>query len=674
MQLSDIKGLKEKRIEKLNAAGIFKPEDLILYFPYEYIDTNAQIDFTRLKTGDSLAFVGEIKENPVRKFIRKGLSFVKAKLAVLDAAENKREVTCTWFNQPYLFKMLVLGKRFCICGKVRKFNNSVELSSPQIKTLPDEEKSIIPLYKGLKGLPQSVLTEAVRIVLDSIKVKGIFDDQTIEKYALSDFDSAVRTLHFPQNMQQIQKASYTAALENITYTICVYSLLKKLNYGRRTTKYDQSSFNKVREFIEKLPFKLTLDQQAAIKNIIDSMDSPFKMNKLIQGDVGCGKTVVAFIAMYYAVLGGYQSVLMAPTEILARQHYINAVKLFKDCPINIEFVSGSLSKTLRDTAQFNIENGVAHIIIGTHALISESIKFKNLSLVITDEQQRFGVAQRGKLENKTFGADTLVMSATPIPRTLALTLYGDLEQLQIRSMPTSKPAITTRFVPQKKVQDMMEYVKSCARADMRTYIVCPRVEDEEGDEFESVKEMYNKYLPFFGKETAGLLHGQLKEVEKAAVMRDFTEGKIKVLFTTTIIEVGIDVPEAVNIIIFNGERYGLSQLHQLRGRVGRGVKESYCFVLADEKEGEAAQRLEYFINCPSGFELAEYDFNMRGAGDFLGERQHGGSWFSAKFTPQMLKTAKEIADHLICVPQIVHSLNEKITKDESEYLFSLTLN
>lgn len=670
MELSEIKGLKAKRIEKLNSVGIFKPEDLVMRFPYKYIDKNAEIDFDKFSSGDEIAFIGKVVSDPVRKFVKKGLSFVKVKTEI-----QGKEITCTWFNQPFLYKVLIKDNFYVLCGKIKKFRSSLELTSPSVKTYDDDGKDIIPLYKSIKGLPHNILLDAIDTTLKSMNITGIFDDIITKKYSLLIFDKAVKALHFPKSINDAEIASYSAALEKLCANICEYSLLKKLNGNKKTYQYDVKHLQKIHDFIKTLPYELTCDQKSALKTIFESLNSNTRMNKLVQGDVGCGKTIVAFVAMYYSALNGYQSAFMAPTELLAKQHYINAVNLFENTGINIEFLSGSLNKTAKDTALFNIKNRVADIVIGTHSIISENVEFSDLALIITDEQQRFGVSQRGALENKTVGADSIVMSATPIPRTLALSFYGDLDQVLIKEMPQKKAKISTHFVSENKIAGMMDYLKKCADDGLQTYIVCPRIDNEDEDsEIESVKELYSKYSAHFGNKNCALLHGQMKDAEKNEIMRKFLKAEIKLLFATTIIEVGIDVPNAVNIVIFNAERYGLSQLHQLRGRVGRGTTDSYCFVLTQSDDPETLKRIEYFIKVSDGFELAEYDLSVRGAGDFLGERQHGGAGFNTIISIDMLKKAKEISEYLLNIPEFVNGLNEKLDSGRAENLYNLTIN
>ena len=668
MKLSDVKGLGEKRIQKLEAAGIVSPADLLLYFPYKYLDLSATPDFEQLRDGDETAFYCTVVKEPVYKFVRKGLDFVKT-----DVEVGGRNITCTWFNQRYVKKQLFVGKRLIMSGKVKRFKTKIEISAPQIVSETGRQGKIIPLYRPIKGLPQSVLKEAIEVCIKSVTVNGYLSGADLKKFDLMPLNDAVKILHFPLDMQGVRAASRSVALENLAYTIATFDILKHSGDGNRKFAYSGSR-EKLEKFILSLPFELTDDQRTAVDDTVDSLCSDKKMNRLLQGDVGSGKTVVALTAMYFAALSGYQSVLMAPTELLAMQHYETAIKLFEHENVNIEFLSGSQNAARRGTSLFNIKSGVADIVIGTHSLISDDVDFARLALVVTDEQHRFGVAQRGKLENKSVGSDSLVMSATPIPRTLALTLYGDLQQSQIRTVPKEKAKIMTRIVPMSKIADMYRYIKEDAKQGKRSYLVCARIEQED-DNVVSATALYKYLEKSFAEVGIGLLHGQMKDIEKNAVMRDFSDGKLNVLVTTSVIEVGIDVPQAVNMVIFNAERYGLSQLHQLRGRVGRGKTDSYCFLPLDEVGENSRERLETFVKSSDGFALAEADFISRGAGDFLGTRQHGKNTALSleKITPTLLEQARAISNYLLSDPVLRKSL-ELGNIGEREYIKSLTLN
>ncbi|MBE5730614.1 MAG: ATP-dependent DNA helicase RecG [Clostridiales bacterium] len=655
MQFEEIRGFGEKRIQKLKEAGLTNPADLLTIFPSKYIFRNSKI--SDYAVSDEAALVMTLKTLPVTKFVRKGLSFVRAEFEIYG-----QTVDCVWFNQPYVKKQLVPGRAYAIVGKVKKASVKPEIyvSSFTAANLTDE---VITIYRPYSGIPSKTLKDAILQILGKVNIQGQISDDFCCKNGILSLNICIKTLHLPKNQADLAVAKEHASLQILAFNLAAFLLVKGQNSKIKANKYSQN-MDALRNVIKSLPFVLTDSQQKTISQIVQDLHSDRRMNRLIEGDVGCGKTVVAFLAMYYAAMSGYQAALMAPTEILARQHYEKAVGFFGET-FRCEFLCASQSKDRREDALFNIATGNAQIVIGTHSIFQDAVKFKNLSLTIADEQHRFGVEQRGNLENKGIMTDTLVMSATPIPRTLALTLYGDLDISVIDTLPQGKAQIFTRFVPKHKESDMLDYIHSKALDGEKAYVVCPRVED---DSSVSAMQMYKNLCKRYGG-IVGLIHGQMRECDKTRVMNEFSSGQIMILVSTTIIEVGIDVPDATNIIIYDAEMYGLSQLHQLRGRVGRGKKDSFCFVVT--KGDGLDDRLEYFIKTSNGFELAEYDFKVRGAGDFLGKRQHGesGIFFGQKIDAEFLTRAKRLADKLIVQGEISSNCVENY-----DYIKGLTLN
>ncbi len=660
MQLSDIKGLGNKRIEKLASCGIYDPLDLLMLFPSAYYDKRALIDWDSLTSGNNIIFTGKVKGKPVLRRVRKGLTLVRA---IFDV--GNREVSCTWFNQEYVIRRLLPGTQLIIGGKVKKTGGYTEISGPQIFT--DFGVDVLPIYKLPKGLTQTVMFEAVRHILSHLKIKGYISENIADKYGLLPLDDAIRQIHFPQYCSEAQNARRSIALENLAYTLSVYNIAKENTQSGRKRFYG-GDINSINRGIASLKFTLTPDQLSAVGEIINEMNADRRMNVLLQGDVGSGKTIVVFLAMYYAALSGYQCALMAPTEILAAQHYKNATKFFGGLGLKVRLLTGSIDSD-RGEVLSEIESGIANIVVGTHAIIGDKVKFHNLGLTVTDEQHRFGVCQRGALENKTDYADNIVMSATPIPRTLALSLYGQIKTITIKSRPSGKCNIMTAIVPQNKVPNMYEYILNKAKSGEKTYIVCPRIDSEYTVSAISLFEELSKTT--LAKVGIGLLHGRQKEREKNAVMNDFANGKIMVLVSTTVIEVGIDVKEATTMVIYGAEFFGLSQLHQLRGRIGRDGKESYCFIVYD---GTPSERLKFFCNTSDGFDLAEYDFDNRGAGDFLGTRQHGqrSEFADIIVNKEMIERAKLISDELLSDENIVKLLS--LNAEKNEFIRSLTLS
>lgn len=665
MQLSDVKGLKEKRVAELEKAGICTPMDLLSYFPARYVDTERLTDLTAVRDGDDVAFKAVFPEKPKTSFVRRNMCVTRAKVSAGAAA-----VACVWYNQRYFASSVETGAEYYFIGKARKKNNAVEIVNPRTVRADRCRGRMLILYKPLKGLPSSVIASAVQSVLERIEIVSFIPENVRRAKNLIPLAEAYRIIHLPQSPERIDEAKRSISIEYLSYTICVYEIIRRSAVRRKERRYVDDAAALVAA-TERLPFALTEHQKKAVRDILNDMRQPECMNRLLQGDVGSGKTVVAFIAMYYAYLSGYQSAIMNPTELLARQHYDTLIKLFPDISEYAVLLHSGLKKTERDRIAEGIASGEYKFIVGTHAVFSEDIKFKNLALAVTDEQHRFGVNQRGSLENKASSADCLVMSATPIPRTLALTLYGDLKQSVLASAPANKARVKTKAVPERKIADMWKYFVECARRDERTYVVCSRVEEDDEDEsLVSCTRLYTEKRAL--GDFVGLLHGKMSEREKSAVMRDFASGKIRILITTTVIEVGIDVPQAVNMTVYNPERYGLSQLHQLRGRVGRGGTDGYCFLVINGDIGSAAERIKFLENCNDGFALAEYDFDTRGAGDFLGSAQHGKG--DMMINAANISEAKEIAGEMLRDAEIYKEIQDTVSRNRYEYYKKITLN
>ncbi len=662
MQLFEIKGIKEKRLNELNKAGIYTPVDLISFFPKKYLDLTALTDIKTCRDGDEVLILAATAEQPKVSYIKRNLNVVK-----INMSYDGRKVTLTYFNQPYVAKNIVVGKYYYISGKIRTKKG---LDIPNATLFPfTGETAPIPVYGRIPALPQSVLVSAIDAVLSSVSLTGYIPPELREKYDLEEINTAYRVVHHPGSVSEIAEARRSVSVEYLNYMLSVYSVIRRTPSAENKRVY-RNRKSQLKEFTDSLPFSLTADQQKTVDDIIADFENG-RCNRLVQGDVGCGKTIVALIAAYYAILNGYQCVLMAPTEVLATQHYVNAVSYMTGFGVNVVLLSGNLKKSVRDNVLGEISSGRANLIVGTHAVFSDDVKFAKLSLVITDEQQRFGVNQRSAIENKAESVDVIAMTATPIPRTLALTLYGELGVSTIKTLPAGKAKILTRYIPSEKERDMWEYVRKKCDEGEQTYVVCPRIDDTD-DDLVSAEGLYKKKKAIFGDEI-GLLHGRLKDDGKNAVMSKFAEGKIKVLIATTVIEVGVDVKNATTMIIYGADRFGLSQLHQLRGRVGRGTLDSYCFVLTDNEAPSVKERISYFCSCPDGFELAEYDFDQRGGGDFIGTGQHGKSGDFA-ISAENIKAAKAISDELIKDESYVRQISGTITDNRFEYFKSITLN
>lgn len=665
MEFTDIKGFKDKRIQMLKEAGINTPADLLLYFPSYYLYLNRLADLSKAEEGERVVILARTFDKPKAAYLKKRLSVVKVKFDY--AGKN---VWCSWFNQPFMAKNIMPETYYYIYGKLKKYKSSYEITAPKIIKFTGSEPAVLPVYKPIGKIGSQLLADAVKTALSAVSVESFITPRIAEKYGLSDLNSAFKNIHFPQTAEDIQSAKRVISTEKLAYMLAAYSLIRSSHDLRRVYNYGKD-INKVADAINGLPYDLTSAQKNCLNKIFNGLSSNERLNVLLEGDVGCGKTIVAFLCMYYAALNGYQSVLMAPTEILAFQHYRNAIDFLEKLGLRCEYVSSSLNKKEREKAIFNISAGNVDCVFGTHAVLGDDVEFRKLALVIVDEQHRFGVAQRAGLENKSKGADSIVMSATPIPRTLALTLYGDLERIVIDEMPSRKAEVITKFVPAAKESDMWDYIMKKAESGEQTYVVVPRISDDDEDNL-SAEAVYEKYKKGFGDKIA-LLHGRQKESVKNGTMRAFAAGEITVLVATTVIEVGIDVKNATSMVIYDADRFGLAQLHQLRGRVGRGSKTSYCFVLSDTADGETRNRLDYFVGCKDGFSLAEYDFRNRGAGDFLGYVQHG-TGDGLLTDPDIVFLSKSVKDELLSDSEAVKKIKNSLAGGRYEFFNGITLN
>ncbi len=657
MELSEIKGIGAKRLQALNEMGIYTPSDLLLRFPDKYVFCDTAID-GRVRDGEEISFVGDVVSPAKRSFIRRGLNVVNC-----TVQNNGVIVRCSWFNQPFAARNLQLGSRVYVVGKVKKFKNSVQLTNPTLLTPQDGDDGVIPVYKTT--IPSRTFAAAVKTALDNVKVNSYIPSRLAERYGLIPLQKALQGVHAPRNRAELADCKRSVAVENLCYVITSYRLLKD---DRRDFVYSAPP-SVINDFIKGLPYSLTAEQVAAAREIISALRSDKLANMLVQGEVGCGKTVVAMLAMFYAAKCGCQSAIMTPTEVLARQHYATMVKILEPLGVKTQLLCASMNARQKEEAMFNIKYGNASCIVGTQSLIGDCIEYKNLRLVIVDEQQRFGVNQRAKLESKGNKTDMIVMTATPIPRTLALSLYGELQQTEIRELPANRPKIHTSVVPSVKIGGMYDYIGKKAAADERTYIICPRI-DGGDDDVTGVDDIYKRLKNSALAPLVGCVHGKMKDTEKNEVMSAFKSGAIKILVSTTVVEVGIDVPEATTVVVYDAERFGLAQLHQIRGRVGRGVKESYCFLISENGTPESDARLKDFCGLKDGFSVSELDFNLRGAGDFVGLRQHGSG--TLQIDNAIIERARALSDALIADGTSSESIIGSLKAPE--FIRSVTMN
>lgn len=640
-ELETIEGIGPKTKELLNKIKIYTVEDLLNYYPYRY-DIIKRSDLSNLSDGDKIIIDGIVEGQPTTIYINKSL-----KKMIFRISTKTMILNITLYNRTHLYSDLKSGKEVTIIGKYNKLKNTVIVSDIRFGLLPPSAK-IEPIYYTTEGLTVKQISKFEAIALENdYDVIDLVPRYIEEKYNLMNKKSAIKNIHVPEDILLLKKARQRIKYEELfMYVLKINYLKNKINNDNLAIERNIDK-DKLDKFIKSLPFELTLDQDKAVNDIINDLSIKKRMNRLLQGDVGSGKTVIALIAVYANYLSKYQSALMAPTEILAVQHYEEAKKIFSKYKLNIALLTSSTSNKDKKTIYEELENGKINLIIGTQALIQENVKYKKLGLVITDEQHRFGVNQRDTFKGKGISPDVLSMSATPIPRTYALTIYGDTDVSSIKSKPKGRKEIITVFKKEKDITDVLEMMKKELELNHQIYVVAPMIDTESDSEKESVYDLEEKMNKAFGKiSKIGIIHGKLDPKDKDKVMKDFEKNKINILISTTVIEVGVNVPNASMIVIFNANMFGLSTLHQLRGRVGRGDTQSYCVLVAKESE----ERLRFLENTSDGFEISEYDFQTRGEGDLFGTRQSGElglKMANIKRDFKMLLKAKEDADEFI---------------------------
>ncbi len=643
MQLKIIKGINEKREQDFNKLGIFDTADLVRYFPRRYFDLREKQLLKYAYHNDLVLTSAKVISEPTARYFRRG------GLVKITCEQEGFIFQIVWYNQPYVASKLSVGEDYLFYGRVRIDNGNVSMVNPTFESQDKNFrlKGIVPQYSLKGNLTQKVVRDSAKLAVDVEKPKSIIPFALAQKYALSDLYSAYREVHNPSDFSSQQQSADRIAVEEYFALISAFKLIKGDREQIRVNKYDISQ-EKLNDFISKrFAFEFTDGQKKAVSEIYKDMTGGTVMNRLLQGDVGSGKTAVSMCAVYLAVESGFQASILAPTEVLARQNYQVAKRVFPD--FNVGLITGSMTaKEKREIKQLTA-NGFYNILVGTHAILQDDVEFKNLSICVCDEQQRFGVAQRSSLMDKGNIPDVLVMSATPIPRTLSLIFYGDLDITTIADKPKDRIPVQTNIVPMTKYADMLKFIYNEIKSGRQAYFVCPKIEGDEEGTVMSVTELYESMVTAFEGVKVGLLHGKMKDKEKNDIMQSFKDGEIGLLVSTTVIEVGVDVPNASIMVIYNAERFGLSQLHQLRGRVGRSDIKSYCFLTSSAKTEEAVARLKVIKDNTDGFKISEYDYKMRGSGDFLGVRQSGKfmeDLGNLNYKTESIFLAKKISDEV----------------------------
>lgn len=621
INVDKIKGVGPKREELLKKIGINTIYDLLTFYPREYEDNSEYRSVKDAVVNTKNSFVLTIT-SPAKVY------WPKRRFSILDckAEDNTGKITLKWFNQHYLKNKLVPGKTYRVNGLVKGSKKNLEISNPVIEDIEKEDTIgiIKPIYSLTEGLTNNNMVGFIEDAILKSKdlIEEYLPEYLIDKYELLGIEKAYSNIHFPENKKMLFESKKRLVFDELL--ILQLGLFKikagnELNNKGIIFKDNQ----KTDEFIDKLPFTLTNAQKNVYKEIKEDMLSDKSMNRLVQGDVGSGKTVVAVLAILTAFYSRYQSALMVPTEILAKQHYESIKKFYKDIHINVELLTGSTKAKEKERILTELEDGKIDLIIGTHSLIEDNVKFKNLGLVVTDEQHRFGVMQRAILNSKGDNPDILVMTATPIPRSLALILYGDLDISIIDELPPGRQEIGTYAVDKSYIERMNGFLKSQLDDGRQAYVVAPLVDNSEEINAYSASELYEYYSKIYKDKKVALIHGQLKNKEKDEIMGMFKNKEIDLLVSTTVVEVGVDVPNANVMIIYNAERFGLAQLHQLRGRVGRGEYKSHCILVNDSVTEVSQKRMNIMTSSTDGFKISEEDLKLRGPGEFFGVRQHG---------------------------------------------------
>ncbi len=647
MKLTDLRGISEKREKDLNKLNIFTAEELVRYFPRAYLDLTQQVKLSDCYHNDVALIACRVISPPQAVYAGRR-PFVK-----VWCEQAGERFSALWFNAPYVKNNLHAGEEYLFYGRI---NNRWGTGAPSMINPSFEPrdknvrlKGIVPVY-GLKGtLTQRAVRDAVRDALRTCTPASAIPPSLARKYGLSPLGEAYRRIHAPETQEDIAAASERIALEEYFLLITAFRCSKGGKEEARAFRYTCTKED-MAAFISRFPFPFTEGQKKAVADILADCGGPHRMNRLLQGDVGCGKTAVALCGVYMAAKSGYQAAMIAPTEVLAAQNFALVRRYMPE--MRVAFLAGSTPAKEKREIKRALAAGEIDVAVGTHALLQADVQPKALAFCVCDEQHRFGVAQRSALGEKGAGADMLVMSATPIPRTLSLIFYGDLDISEIRDKPKARAPVVTAVIPRHKYDDMLEYIAAEAKKGNQSYFVCPKIEGDEEGSLMSVTELFDTLKNRLPGVRFALLHGKMKDKEKAEVMAAFKAKQYDCLVSTTVIEVGVDVPDATIMVIYNAERFGLLQLHQLRGRVGRGDKKSYCFLLLGADSPEARERLAAIRASSDGFAIAEKDLEMRGGGDFFGTRQSGHIISDIKnlhYPASVIFEAKKLADEaLLC--------------------------
>ncbi len=639
MRLSLLRSIGEKREKDFYKLGVYEAEDLVRFYPRAYLDLTERASLRAAYHNDVVLIACEVNRVMPVSYGN------KRKMVKAFCSQDGFPFTVVWFNQPYVAQQLKAGE-YLFYGRVQNKFGQVSLVNPTFEPLDKNYrlKGIVPVYSLKGNLSQKLVRSAVKEALQKVELGSVIPWQIRNKYRLSDLEQAYFEVHNPSSEKAKDEASERIALEEYFTLISAFKIIKGGKEEVRLHNYTVTAKD-VKAFSERFGFEFTDGQKKAVNDIYENLYAPTRMNRLIQGDVGSGKTAVALCGIFMAVKSGFTAAYLSPTEVLAEQNYVLLKKFFPEYTVG--YLAGGMTAKEKREMKARLQRGEIDILCGTHAIIQGDVEIPRLSFIVCDEQHRFGVAQRNALVEKGQGADMLVMSATPIPRTLSLIFYGDLDVTTIADKPKARQEIATSIIPESKYDDMLSYVQRETAAGKQAYFVCSKIDDDEEGAVMSVTELYEELKGRLPTVRFALLHGRMKEKEKTEIMSAFKAGAYDCLVSTTVIEVGVDVPNATMMIIYNAERFGLSQLHQLRGRVGRGAEKSYCFLLMGSDGELARERLLSLKNNTDGFKIAEKDLEMRGSGDFFGTRQSGKMLTDIKnlrYPTSVIFMAKRLSD------------------------------
>ncbi|WP_163530499.1 ATP-dependent DNA helicase RecG [Halobacillus ihumii] len=650
--ISEVKGVGEKLQAHLNELGLFTIEDLLFYFPYRY-DTYEIKPLTELVHNEKATIEGVLTAEPAVNFYGRKKSRLTMTLQVEQFA-----VKAVMFNRAFAKKQLHKGDTITVTGKWDQHRLQITVSQFK-KGEAKSQDPIQPVYTLKESVTLKTLRKVIKAALEehADEVEEILPEETLLTYKLPDRRQALMQMHYPESRIMLKHSKRRFIYEEFLVFQLKMQLLRKLH--RESTKGNAQNYNndKLTNFVQGLPFELTAAQKRSLAEILKDMKNPYRMNRLLQGDVGSGKTAVAAIALYASITTGKQGALMVPTEILAEQHYHSLSEMFAG-RAHVVLLTGSVKGKKRKEILESIKAHEADIIVGTHALIQEEVDFNELGFVIVDEQHRFGVNQRRALRGKGLNPDVLFMTATPIPRTLAITAFGDMDVSVIDEMPAGRKPIETYWIKGGMTDRLLGFIKKVVTNDQQAYVICPLIEESDQLDIQNAVDLYQQIAEVYEPDiSVGLMHGRLHNEEKEEVMKRFAENELQVLVSTTVVEVGVNVPNATVMVIHDAERFGLSQLHQLRGRVGRGSEQSYCILLADPKGDVGKERMRIMTETNDGFELSEQDLKLRGPGDFFGRKQSGLPEFKVGdmvHDYRALETARADAAEIIANGSLVH--------------------